>query len=260
VGTGTYANWKIYHTFSPAVDWSGYDFLTFWFYGLNSGKTFKIELRTGTGNWRTWTFTDDFTGWGRIVKPLKTGDEADIGTVDLTIVDKIYISQYGGTTGTWYLDRGGVDVGNWVKLEIQVPDTLTDTSEWDYKLYAWGGTGYVVNAAGDGFLGVGKGGADFIARSRLYWLDGTTADKVYAGNFDAVEAYPQDERGNTKTGYWGVGSITYSQTYGCKHRVGFAVKMPPWTGSNDLTGKFAINKAKLKIEVYYDKEDTTFID
>jgi hypothetical protein len=36
--------------------------------------------------------------------------------------------------------------------------------------------------------------------------------------------------------------------------------MPPWTGSDDLAGKFAINKAKLKIEVYYDKKDTTFID
>ena len=56
------------------------------------------------------------------------------------------------------------------------------------------------------------------------------------------------------------GDIIYTQTYGCLKRIGFAVKMPPWTGSNDLTGKFAVNKAKLRIEVYYEKEETSYID
>jgi len=27
-----------------------------------------------------------------------------------------------------------------------------------------------------------------------------------------------------------------------------------------LTGKFAVNKAKLRIEVYYEKEETSYID
>jgi hypothetical protein len=36
--------------------------------------------------------------------------------------------------------------------------------------------------------------------------------------------------------------------------------MPPWTGADDTSGKFAINKVRLKIEVYYDDTKTTFID
>ena len=69
-------------------------------------------------------FTDDFAGWKRIVFPIRNPDST-IGTPDWTQVSKIRFSSSDKVSAqTWYLDRGGLDVGRWVKVEVQVPDEL----------------------------------------------------------------------------------------------------------------------------------------
>ena len=96
----------------------------------------------------------------------------------------------------------------------------------------------------------------------LYFLDGSNRDNLYVSS-DGYGSWKWGNRGETANRLQGAkasSEITYSQTYGCLKRISFGIKMPPWTGSNDLTGKFAVNKAKLKIEVYYEKEETSYID
>jgi hypothetical protein len=258
VGDGAYAKAGIYHAYGGA-DWSAYDFFAFWLYGNNTETTIIVRIHTPDGlNKAEWEITDDWLGWRRVVLPLRK-PTTTTGTFDLTNVDEIHIIFT--TTGTWHLDRGGVDVGNWVKLEIQVLDNL-NASINNVKLYAWNPP---TNAYATRFVEANATdiGGGTLAGNYLYFLDGTTQKNITGKTYLGIEVFKQGKRGETK--YVAVGeaignNITYTQTYGCKYRVGFRIKMPPWTGSDDLTGKFAINKAKLKIEVYYDKEDTTLID
>jgi hypothetical protein len=266
VGSGTYAAWQIYHDYVPTVDWSPYDFLSFWWYGQNSGGNLRVWIYTpDAASGYYWDIREDWLGWRRVVIPLSNPTSYWGTPGDLTSVARIGIgseaSENPAFGGTRYLDRGGVDVGNWVKLEVQVPDSL-NASINNVKLYAWNP---VTNAYATRFVEANATdiGGGTLAGNYLYFLDGTTQTNILSKPYLGIEVFKQGKRGETK--YVAVGeaagnNITYTQTYGCKYRVGFRIKMPPWTGVDDLTGKFAINKAKLKIEVYYDKEDTTLID
>jgi beta-glucanase (GH16 family) len=53
----------------PFQDWSGYDGLSFWFLGENSGTEFKIILTDNDGERLATKFLDDFTGWQELRFP-----------------------------------------------------------------------------------------------------------------------------------------------------------------------------------------------
>jgi len=260
VGTGTFAKGGIYHAYG-GVDWSAYDFFAFWWYGNNTNATIIVRIHTPNAlNKGEWEIVDDWLGWRRVVLPLRK-PTTTTGTFDLTNVDEIHILFT--ATGTWYLDRGGVDVGSWVQFEVQIPDVLTrngtGTSHWN--AYLWDGTSYVLMwqwYSPDHRMGLND------SRTVLF-LSGDDASAIYGSNWYGANTYIDGERGETKDEWAGFSSgtrpttITYSKTYGCLKRFGFAVKMPPWTGSDDLSGRFAINKTKLKIEVFWENEKTTMI-
>ncbi|MGB1249146.1 MAG: glycoside hydrolase family 3 N-terminal domain-containing protein [Candidatus Promineifilaceae bacterium] len=62
---------------SAAQDWSGYEGLSFWFYGMNTGTVVDVQIRdiaanpSDTGNRENYVakLTDDFDGWGYISFP-----------------------------------------------------------------------------------------------------------------------------------------------------------------------------------------------
>jgi|GEM_PF-2250143 len=263
---GSYDTWALRHDFSPAVDWSSYDFVAFWWYGKNTGKSLRFEVRTpDTANRAKWTFYDNWIGWRRLVFPLRNPTSVD-GTYDLTNIASVLIhANEWNVSGTWYLDRGGVDVGNWVKVEVQVPDSLSLADSPNLVIYMFdpntssykGAFGFNVYTTGWGSKG------EWSNESETYLLSGDTFYNIYGwGRY--INAYRQASRGETadQLPYANTGeppaTITYSQTYGCQKRIGFAVKMPPWTGCSDLTSRFAINKLRLKMEIRYAREETSF--
>lgn len=252
--------WGLYHTYTTLQDWSQYDFLCLWFYGANSGHTIFVKIvfvDTGEGNYEIFYFTDNFTGWRRFVLPLRNPDGSG-GTVDLTQVKMIKIGDStGATTATVYLDRLVLDVGQWVEVEAYVPDVFA-TVEGKVGLFAWDGANY------NQFAYYGGGGGVY-----RYWIYTTTYSQMLRflsshsaydvfGDTKGFAGYEEGYRGETKNRTGGDSdsgsTITYSSYYGCKKRIGFALKMPPDTLSSDLTGNGAINKVKLKLEVYYDQE------
>jgi len=122
--TGTYDVVYIYHNFSSTQDWSGYEFITLWFYGSGTGDDIGVKIQDSGGNVSRWWITDDFIGWKRFILPLKhpdttpTGTEADLSRVIQIAIDDIQ------TTGTWYLDRVVLDVGQWITIEHYIPDCI----------------------------------------------------------------------------------------------------------------------------------------
>lgn len=96
------------HEYSSPENWSNYDVFSLWWYGENTGTTFAVRLEDSTGGAQEWRPVEDWTGWKRLVFPLRK-PEVHWGTpTDLSDIIKIRIAKY--EAGEWYLDRAGLDV------------------------------------------------------------------------------------------------------------------------------------------------------
>lgn len=259
VPEGDYSAWDIRHQYDTPQNWGSYDFLCFWWYGNSTGATLNVGLYDNLGNSWHYMLTEDWVGWRRVIIPLRKPSQT-YGTLNLNQIKLIQIShRFGANPTTVYIDRGGLDLGNWVKIEVQTPDFLRadgwatilrsynpSLEDWDEWFLRWDAE---TPNHGDQW------------NIKLVFLDGTNAADINPSAEQNMADYGKGGRGETKNPLMGnAGSLTYSQTYGCQYRIGFAIKMPPWTGSDNLTGKFAINKAKLKLEVYHADEKTSYVD
>lgn len=244
-------SFRIEHIYGGVQDWSAKEFICLYVYGQNTGGTFQLMLsNSGYTKQLYKEFTDNFTGWRRMVFPFKTMTEGG-GSFDYTQIDRIRFSMETGSLVTaWYLDRVLVDVGPWVKTEIYVPDVLDSTVK-NVEVSAWNGSAYA-NAGSGGFLSFDaedNNPVAYVSGGNAYVMDGTTLWAIYgANNFCG---YLKGGRGVSK-GYVGgvdAGNIIYSSNYGCKQRVGFAVKIPPDDGQDSSTA--GISQMKVKMTVFY---------
>jgi hypothetical protein len=116
IGAGAGANPEIYHNYGAGQDWSQYDLISFWFYGANAGKTIRLfvanEVRGAWANYNYYEFTDNFTGWRRLIFPMEHPDGTG-GALNWTSVLCIGFVIYSAGTDTYYVDRTTLDVGNW---------------------------------------------------------------------------------------------------------------------------------------------------
>ncbi|RLJ02965.1 MAG: hypothetical protein DRP11_02125 [Candidatus Aenigmatarchaeota archaeon] len=260
--TGSYSWMGVQHTYASEQDWSGYDFLCFWIYGVNTGLTISVEIfAPDDQNWFYYQFTDNFNGWKRIVIPLRKFTAS--GSPDwskVTMISIVYLSV--DQTFTSYLDRIVVDVGQWVKVEVFVPDQLkVGSSIRSWRVFSWDGSAWTT----DGFLDVFDAGTqDNLSNcysGNLYFLDGTTQYDVTQDYRKGASAFLVGNRGETKSLEGSAenmdsdaGTITYSSYYGCLKRIGFAIKLPPDDGQDSSTN--GISQCKLKLEVYYEGDLT----
>jgi hypothetical protein len=63
--------------FNTSRNWSGYNYLDFWFYGNNSGNRFRVELydngtSIGTAERFEYQFADKVVGWTHLTIPLNS--------------------------------------------------------------------------------------------------------------------------------------------------------------------------------------------
>jgi len=267
--SGSYTDWALRHQFSPAEDWTNYEFICVWIKGSNSGATVPFEVRTpDNANKGTWSIVDNFTGWKRFVFPLRNPDST-IGTYDLTNVQVLIINNMEQVGSEFRVDRVVLDVGQWVKIETYIPDMLKDNDNNGYpavfvKTYDPVSQDWAAPLIWDQneIWGTGPSNPQCYAPSG-YFLDGSRWDEVYGGVRKGGSLYLQGERNETKdtTGYSGyvdtdAGDITYSSYCGCLKRLGFAIKMPPDDGQD--SSAYGISQCKLKLEVYYDKGDVYY--
>jgi hypothetical protein len=169
---------------------------------------------------------------------------------------------------SWYIDRTLIDVGKWVKVEVFVPDRLNPIVIYKISIKFWNGSLWVgnlhVNADINPVAWANEPGAVF--------LNGMTFEDAYGSPYYGAVFYADgqgatstlSERGQTKNimpgGYivdpTAPSTMTFSGYYGCKKRIGFAIKMPPDDGQDSST--YGISQCKLKLEVYYGIGDSGF--
>lgn len=145
-------------------DVSNYDFMGFWWYGNNSGRTLLARLFDGA-SFYSYEFDDDWNGsWRRFTFPLKSPDSTT-GDVDLTAV-KLFIGNQGpgALNGTWYFDRLVFDQTHWVPSEFYIGDNTTSINV------------YTLNSTGQD------------PRILFEWTNnGTTDASIYPGNLRNLE-------------------------------------------------------------------------
>ena len=254
---GEYSVFALRHTYSPNQDWSTKDFITFPWYGNNTGQTVIVEVRApDQSNYWFWSFVDNFIGFKDIIIALKNPSTTG-GSPTLTTVGMLSFYFGSPAVGVMYLDRVVVDVGVWAKVEIGVPDTLLAAGNINAKLYSWNGSAYATLLSFD-CLTDSWGGVDSGSNAWVYALDTQTYKTIYNGSgaesYDKFAKYVQGLRGQAKTARNGGSekptALTYRIDYFyCKRRVGFALKMPPADGQASSTS--GIGQCKLKAEVYY---------
>ncbi len=258
VVSGTHYNLYLKHDYSPAVDWSGMDFVAFWWYGANTGYAMGLRMTDSAGNWSKWNFTDNFSGWKRFVFPLRKPHEQTATAPNLSSIARVEFLFWSTKTigWTWNLDRLLIDVGKWVKLEVFVPDFLKDAAD-SFKLYC-----YNVSTGAYDLTPITFNAEKNISPSwnnnRIKFLNGTLLSDVRPGD-NLIATYGKGSRGQTiPHSYSGSqdpnGQITYSNNYGCKYRIGFALYMPPDDGQDSST--YGISQCRLKLEISYDKGDS----
>jgi len=248
VPSGAFARAGAFHQYDIPQNFSTKEFIAAWLYGANTGGIIRIAMRDGT-NYCHYDLTDNWVGWRRCVIP-RNQFILDVGVFDWATVDRIFIVF--NTPGTYYLDRTVVDVGQWVRCEVYVPDIL--------------GKNYIVLWSWDGSIWqpvARRGTETYTYGHLLYFLDGTTQEDITGRSYGTgcgIAFFQPGERGETKNIIHGeddpnAGNITYSPYYGCKRRLGFAIKMPPDDGQDSSTA--GISQCKLKIEIRYNDDGKT---
>jgi len=260
---GTKAYYDIAHDYGSNQDWSGKDFFCMWIYGNNTNVNRIIYLKCpDNSNRMGWYFSDNYVGWKRFVFPLLGDYDLLTGSPNLAQVRTVIFYDYPSyALGTWYFDRMVVDTGQWVKIEHQIPDEMKKGTAYHTNYYSWNvGSGAYAAA----FAAVSIASGD-INTGYLYLLNGSTVSTVKGAVTLGARPYLVGAKGETKTdgpgnGDNNAGDITYSQLKGLKYKGGVAVFMPPSTMCRDTTGIGAINKAKLKIEVYFNDEYSSLVN
>ena len=268
-GTSSSSNGALGGDFSsPTGSWniSTYDFLLFWFKSDFGGQAtgnlsvYLFDTYSNNFQWNYGAFTAN--KWYRMVLPLTKG--ASSGTPSLTNITNIeIISANGANNAATNLWIGEIACDNMYPglLEFHVPDNVSQiTTAINYG--TWNGNSYSMGSE-DPF---GSAATGVVA----YYLDGSTTQQDQGGTYDIV-SYSQETIGtqpnrNAASGGWDPGYGPYTTTYGCQGRVGIAIKIPPATSdsssgnlpSNDLGGPMALNKVRLKVQIYISNEDTTY--
>jgi hypothetical protein len=98
---------------SPSLDFTGKDFVSFYWYG--NGSNIPLSIRFQTGSWRdqfSFKFIDSWNGWAKLIIPLNAFS-VQAGTPDwanVTLAAFVFEGQIANPS-TFYLDQFTVDTG-----------------------------------------------------------------------------------------------------------------------------------------------------
>ncbi|RJX15270.1 hypothetical protein CW703_06930 [Candidatus Bathyarchaeota archaeon] len=231
------------------------------------GKITDLEIPYEAGRlWQRYRLElTEIPFWGTTI--INEGEKAFLADLNLQYKTKqIFPTQ---TNHNFVLDRENkkfsfefilvneLEEACWIKIEIQIPDNIAYTGVGNPKIYvySWDGNEW------KNFLQPHPTTNYFdVNNANLYFLDGSTATELYgSGNYGekGVGCYLPNNRGETvnpvNESDPKASPLTHSQTYGCQKRWSFTIKIPQHDESNKLK-----SRTKLKIEIYYEKEKTTY--
>ncbi|HZW58263.1 MAG TPA: hypothetical protein VFF30_18385 [Nitrososphaerales archaeon] len=246
------------------------DFLVLWVrsdFGGNSTGTMTIQIgNSGLTAYYQWAYSNLTANiWYRLVIPLRAPN-GTTGSPSLASIAELLVQSTGKTSASTHLwvDEIAADVGMWAQIECMIPDNvLQEGAGTAINVYNWHSGSYTPVMSINVYGNI-QGGGD----SQEYFLDGSGDYNVY-GVYTAT-MWPPGQIGTTVSpaavfGYENI-RLTYTSTYGPNNRLALSFKMSPATSdsvsgnypSDDLSGFQAINKMRIKVQINYTNEDTTY--
>ncbi|MGI0080094.1 MAG: hypothetical protein ACRECH_10765, partial [Nitrososphaerales archaeon] len=231
-------------------------------FGGNATGTIQVMLATTA--WTAffqWNYASlNANQWYRLVVPL-AHSTSKTGSPNLNNIAALQVNSVGkaSVASNLWVDEISLDVGILVPLEFQIPDAVSQTTQYPIVVQSWNGSSYLT------FSEESAQGDTVQNPNNISYLDGSTSAQLFpAGSWSgtyppgAIGVSVQDSQGHT--------TLVYTTTYGTNERFVNKVKMSPATSdsnsgsypSNDLTGFQAINKVRLKVQVYYSSEETSY--
>lgn len=205
-GTPTGA-WYIRHVYGGGQDWSGEDFIGFWWYGQSSGDTIALLLRDTDVDQYLYDWVDDFTGWKWVAFDLAT---FIANGVDVSIIDNFQISceSPSGSVGlTYYVDFPDVYTVNADTLWSSDGDSTVDvsnTAEAQVGVYCVAHVA-TATAACDAFITLTNGMGNLLKFDFIkMWLHssfGVTSIRIMLTDTDGDSIYKNFNIDGTPTEY-----------------------------------------------------------
>lgn len=127
IPSGTAATVGVDHEYEPAENWSGKDFISFYWHGANTGIRFYVKAFSGDANFFTNIFIDNFAGWRQLIFPLGTFTYLTVGSPNWNNITRIEIGNESGMPSppyTYHLDRIIADVYPAI-VDMRIPEGLT---------------------------------------------------------------------------------------------------------------------------------------
>jgi len=105
ISDGQYNRADIEHVFNETQDWSSYDKISFWIYGVNDKRPIRFIINAPNAErMGYWIIIDDFEGWNRFIFSLKQPHMYH-ASYDLKQVKSIYIQNFASQKGPVRLDK-----------------------------------------------------------------------------------------------------------------------------------------------------------
>ena len=257
---------RLYHDWGSNQDWSAYDFICLYVLDVNSGHTMALELQCPDGANRIRpTWVDNWSGWKRLVLPLRKAWPTNVGSPNLAQIryaDLVDLTQYFFDAGVRF-DRLVLDVGQWVKTELHIPEAMLlglDVGNTIVRVWSYDGSYLCCTEGGENDVHAryiqevtGGGGNAFRLLASGYNL-GNVYASVNRYDQKGSSITKQGKRGESPGVIWVSGpgysqGLTYSSQPGMYLRWGFSLKMPPDDGQDSSTA--GISQSRIKLEVNY---------
>ena len=125
VPSGNYARWQITHVYTSPQNWSAYDYIAFYWYGANTGKTLSLEIQSALNsyNYQRYDFIENWGGWKLVTIPLQNPDAASDVKPNLAQINQVNIGFWisNNVAGTFWLNNVTIGLGQWVERESPLP-------------------------------------------------------------------------------------------------------------------------------------------
>jgi len=191
-------NTYVQRYWASAQDFSGKDFIAFWWYGINDSQNIILRFHSGGLGANYWqaSFVDNFSGWKRIIIPY---GRFTLGGGSFLWNAVNYLQIILPTARTNYLDRTIVDVGNWRfgealdfdgtddKVTVTDADSLSVTNQITISCWIKGDT--LANDAWN--VPLSKGGTSSGAEEYTFMIAlNRLRLELYIGAMVAIDIYP----------------------------------------------------------------------
>ncbi|GEM_PF-5720399 len=206
---GDFAQWQISHVFDAPQDWSGYEFLTFYWYGKGDGKRYLfILLSPGRKNFIYYQFEDSWNGWRKVLLPLNLPEglyevsgvriwKGSVGEPSLKEVRKMLLKlspQNVNVSGTWFLDRISLERGSYLKLRVRLPVKLLNLSKGAIEMLAFNSTRSSFQSILSLDLGkVLKAAPTHQIIERIPLMDGSSSDLFFPEGAGSIATWVEGE-------------------------------------------------------------------